>query len=934
MHFPKPSEPVDLLKVYELARHLNSTIDLTAPVHGPFRVTVRFPILPIIPGSPAPATTPLLPDEAARVPAPPVAIAPVRVSAPERRKRHRYVTSIVASMTDGTRTWTGTVANLSSGGASLAMPADMPMLSTQSVEVILRTDVSILELQGSAYVRTMVEISVPVPSVSPRVLVLVFSPPPEPESAVLDSMIETAAMGGLQLTLEVRLVSGRSLTPLSSFEGMVSPPIITPTENHREAIRIKLETPVGFELTDRAGSKRRLSGFVQNVSRTGACIRISPNPGSLDGVATLYFAALGRPTPPEPTAPDAVFPAQIIWAMGSGPESLTTSPMKYESALQIGLSFQALTPYAERELNRALHHRLMSEEGSDDLSATSAVISVPRECRNSRGLSIAIVDDHLRLPVTPNKPIVIIAPGFGQTATDYTALGHYLARHHFRVLRYDHTNHLGQSEGELQQSSLRSMQGDLLKVIEFVHHTWPGVPVGVIASDLAARAALKAAAQSPVLDLLLLINPVTDLQAMLQSVHGHDLVTDYRFGLRRGMTNLLSLNVNHDHFVGEVISGHFTDLASSLQDLRGVRAPLVIVTAPVSPLGALPPTDLPHAFVTALGTRLGVINLPLLPVVPEPRLAPEAIAAFQPILEQVAAAMNIQVRPVELGHEIHRAPVRQHRVELERTRLRHNVSQMTREALWQAYQQQLPQLANLHEHWKFLDDLYRSLTPLDPGTIVMDIGSGHDELARVMMVNQAYRARHRGWVQEAPPEFVALGRSRDSLAETRRTFRTLFQEMESDFGSGLSIHPPVALETIQADWTTALPFGNGALHRIVCNLSLPFVHSPLAVMRELHRVLHPQGRLILTAFQAITDLSVLYRQHLRRLNQDEFGPEAQVVLHYLGRVREAIRHGLLHTYDRETLSHLFHQVGLTSSQITVGLNGHALLAIVGKREFL
>jgi hypothetical protein len=105
-------------------------------------------------------------------------------------------------------------------------------------------------------------------------------------------------------------------------------------------------------------------------------------------------------------------------------------------------------------------------------------------------------------------------------------------------------------------------------------------------------------------------------------------------------------------------------------------------------------------------------------------------------------------------------------------------------------------------------------------------------------------------------------------------------------------------------------------------------------MRELHRVLHPQGRLILTAFQATTDLSVLYRQHLRRLNQDEFGPEAQVVLHYLGRVREAIRHGLLHTYDRETLSHLFHQVGLTSSQITVGLNGHALLAIVGKREFL
>ena len=68
------------------------------------------------------------------------------------------------------------------------------------------------------------------------------------------------------------------------------------------------------------------------------------------------------------------------------------------------------------------------------------------------------------------------------------ALCYYLAEHQFRVLRYDPTNYIGNSEGELQQTTLRSMQHDLGKVIEFVRHTWPQAPVIVIASDLAARA--------------------------------------------------------------------------------------------------------------------------------------------------------------------------------------------------------------------------------------------------------------------------------------------------------------------------------------------------------------------------------------------------------------------------------------------------------------
>jgi alpha-beta hydrolase superfamily lysophospholipase len=150
-----------------------------------------------------------------------------------------------------------------------------------------------------------------------------------------------------------------------------------------------------------------------------------------------------------------------------------------------------------------------------------------------------ITDDHLRQSLAPNTLVVIIAPGYGQTALDAMILAYYLAHYRLRILRYNHTNHVGLSDGELQQTTLRSMQADLLKVVEFVQHTWPAAPLIVMASDMTARVALKMAVQSRPLDLLLLINQVVDIQAMLMTVHGHDLVADHRYGIRRGIANLL-----------------------------------------------------------------------------------------------------------------------------------------------------------------------------------------------------------------------------------------------------------------------------------------------------------------------------------------------------------------------------------------------------------
>jgi ubiquinone/menaquinone biosynthesis C-methylase UbiE len=244
--------------------------------------------------------------------------------------------------------------------------------------------------------------------------------------------------------------------------------------------------------------------------------------------------------------------------------------------------------------------------------------------------------------------------------------------------------------------------------------------------------------------------------------------------------------------------------------------------------------------------------------------------------------------------------------------------------------QQLPQLGNLHEYWKLLDDLYRLLSPLEPDSTLVDVGVGHGDLVRATMVNQAYRSRQRGWNPARPVHMIGLGHSQDSLTQARQSLRALHRELDSDFEGTLTTHPPLTTEWIHADWTQGLPFKDQSLHRIVANLSLPFVPSPLVTIRELYRILHPQGRLVLTVFRPDTDLSVLYRRHLRRANQDEFSPQAHIVLHYLGRLREAIRHGLLHTFDQHSLSSFLQQAGILTPRILLALDGQALFAIIEK----
>jgi len=928
---PSLTDSLDVLSLYRLAGALGATLDVSAPASGPFRMIVRLPT------GPSPASgQPQVTDAAAieRTPEAPPSVDPsaaqdlVTAARTERRSNARVQTALPAKITRGSSVWKGTVMSLSVSGAGIRVQGDFPPLPSQEAVIRVTTAVATLELNGQAHTRPAAASGIQL-SIQPDTrLIVQFTGPNQTERAVLASLIAATHERSLAFTLDIHLPIPAILPHADR------PPSFDLAEyDRRETVRVSTALPVRLQTTFRQEHGTRLQAQVINLSRSGACIVGRERPEALEERLEIHFAPAHRSEPGshEPGAPDTTLAARVVWTAADPtvPSALHTTDR--DNAVRSGLRFEPLTPYAERELNRVIKQHLRAQRSGEAFSTAAPVISLPRECRNARGQTIAITDDHLSQLVDPNCPTIIMAPGYGQTASDYMALSYYLAQHRFRVLRYDPTNHLGNSEGELQQTTLRSMQHDLEKVMEFVRHTWPQAPLVVIACDLAARAALKTAAHTDPLDLLLLVNPAIDMASLLMAVHGHDLIADYQFGLRRGVCNLLGLNVNVDQFVSDLVAGRCADLESTLEDLRLIRSPLCIATSPADST-ALPPTDLPHAFMTALGThtRLANISSPVTDRHLDVHGAPPA--AFGQLLKQISSIISVQTLSPQ--QEIAAQPfvARQHRIEQEFNFLRHDGSQINREALCAAHLAQLPQLGNLHEYRKLLDDLYGLMSPLEPGAVLVDAGVGQSDLTRTALVNHTYRAGQSSWTDRPPPLMVGVGRSRERISQARHAALVLQRELATGFVGRLSAMPPLAIAWLQADRRSALPFKTGSVSRLVCNLSLPYAPSPLAALKEWDRVLHPDGRLILTVFHPNTDLSPIYRRHLRQANQDEFSAQAQPLLHYFARLREAIHHGILQTFDEAGLGALLRQCGIVSFRILPIFDGQALVAIVGKQN--
>jgi ubiquinone/menaquinone biosynthesis C-methylase UbiE len=843
----------------------------------------------------------------------------------------RTAVNLPARLTIGNTLRDGAMTDLSPRGATLEVEGLLPSLEHRPVHLIFKTAAGTFELQAAAHDRGETP-GKPGSERQTSRLALQFSSLDDNQQKVLTSYIEEARARMLAVTVEALFSLTDNRTDhlaAASIEASLR------GTDHRETVRVRVSLPVRIEAPSIKTAGGLSHGLVVNFSRGGACLQTSLPLGVIGEVVALHFSSTGvldQPRAHEPEAPESILTGRIVHITPDHTVPSELKPSSLQAGLRIGIRFVRPAPFAEREVNRVIAQHIGSSMDLASIAGRSSIISTRRECRNARHQVIAVTDDHARHQISPGTPIVLIIPGYGSTQTDYLAFSYYLAANRFRVLRYDHTNHVGQSEGNILQITLRGMQADLQSVFDFVHATWPTAPVALFAEDIAARVAVKVMARSKSAAQLLLLNPILDIEAALATPARPDAIGGYRQSPRRGVANLWGLNVNVDQFVGDVIAGDYADVASSAADFARLRTPPIILTSPRTNHPIEQIFGPQHQSLRAIGTSPVIIPLHADVSVESGTYDERHTTAFRTICKLISAPMIGSPLPAQTHEPNVREVHQQRRLEQERICIRHHVSQATRGALSVAHLAQLPQFGHLPDYWTLINELHRRLLPLEPGMTVLDIGCGLGDFARAMLTNQVYRSAHQSGAPAVPLRYIGMEQSHESLKLAQQQIHAFAQELPGTLKTAAPVAQVVETQWLHTDWTSPLPFIDGTIDRILCHLSLSFTPSPLDCLREALRVLHPDGTTVVTCFQPHTDLSALFQRHLRAAGHDESHALAQIFLHYLGRLHEAIRHGLLHNYERNELARLLSHAGAGPIQIYTVLDNQLLLAIVRKAK--
>ncbi|HZC67315.1 MAG TPA: PilZ domain-containing protein, partial [Nitrospirales bacterium] len=642
----------------------------------------------------------------------------------ERRRWPRVEAHLETSVRPNGETSSGTAPNISLGGVYVVLDRPVPIAENQPIQLGLVTEVGVLEIRGRIHrIRAATDHVADSPERLGSGFAVEFEPLDETKAALLASLLDglrerttsvkITALLFPQTTSRLLLeASALSTAPAQPGEGQPGRRELGSAVLLERRLLARVDVAIPVQVESNGGLHQART---TDLSVTGASLRLLAGQTALTadqhGRRLVLRLLLKQAVPPIPApasgdVPDLTVPGEIVWGAPNGTES--RSP-------RVGIRFLHDSANVQRTLAELVGKLLTFCGQADDRPDMVQILS--RRVEWLTGDSRRIVACHdSSLESYPGTPLVIIAPGYGKTKTDYVTLAYYLAANGFHVLRYDHTNHVGESDGEMAEATLSSMNQDLGTVLDYANRTRPTSPIVVIAVDVTGRIALKRLAQDHRVTLLVVLAGIMDLQAALRA-HQEDSIVTFLRSAGLGTTNLLGLNVDGDRFLSDAIKESYADLLTTIEDAKRLRTPALFFAAERDPWTQL---DAVKKVLASLQTHAGQLYL-----------IPEALHRLQDNPRQTLALVRLVASCcVErffpdrsqkgLVEPSPRTIAAQIRLERERARARHPRRKPALQEFWQAHLNLTRHLANISAYWHFLEQIARLAGPLERGERVLD----------------------------------------------------------------------------------------------------------------------------------------------------------------------------------------------------------------------
>ncbi|MDR4479139.1 MAG: methyltransferase domain-containing protein [Nitrospira sp.] len=927
--------PEEFFQAHQIVQAHGGAIEIEHAVESGLTITVRFPALSKRSAASMTGEHP----ESVTAPLPSAETDIVHTRAehgagqrPDRRRSERKLFSLPVRLSIGGETLRGVLRNMSTGGALLTVHDLSTTVHLQPAYVVIKTPVSFLELQGIVHERSSSLVDLRLPAV--KDFVISFSSSGERDRNVLRSLLDGLQDGSTTVTFE-SLILPLFATPERSPADPLSS-IAVPADR-REGIRLNVSCPI--RLIGSPATPARPLGLLLNLSLEGACIDLPEEADSFEVQQVLRMVPIEPINPSteasQPDGSEDPWSARILWTHRHRARGTSRLTPAEDGRRHVGVRFEPLSPAQEHRLRSLIAPRIGTSQDLAEPTTDSHVRTVSHILRNREGHRIVLCHDSPSRAESKQRPLILLCPGYGTTQLAYVAFAYALTGYGLQVLRYDHSRHIGLSDGDPSHTTFTSMEDDLDTVLVFAQKECPGATLTILAPDLLARIALRRQDWHKRIRRLLLLNPTLDLRHCLTMLHQRDLVQEHLAGTRLGLGNLLGIPLDIDHFLADAVAAQYTEVSALHEDLTHCGTDVAfLVTSPgalACPIPSPAPTLLDDVS-NRLGPRSSRVSLPS-PLLTSDNLSSTSLRASWQRIAQLCLTPDTFPHPIASPRQdLSRVTSIRARFERDQLRIKYAAGTAGRERLWAAQTGLTRTFDELPAHWQYVDQLYQLLQPLDGGLALLDVGCGIHSFARLLLLNLAYRLRAQTWRPNQPLRYVGMDYSVAALHATQVATRDALKHVDQLFSGRISGPTPVTQQWVLGRSVETLPFADHSFDCIVASLSLSFSRSPLHALRELFRVLRPGGRLIVSAVTPSADIALLYRPRLQELGLDAFTGDARLALNRMAQCCVALRIGQLHAFQEDSLADRLSQITPIPARLVRALSGQILLAAAEKPD--
>jgi SAM-dependent methyltransferase len=572
---------------------------------------------------------------------------------------------------------------------------------------------------------------------------------------------------------------------------------------------------------------RYLDGSNAGVSATAQLRNRSPAPEA-------GWLRLGVSLLEEPTTPIRVF------------EAPTLSWTRLNRTLKLGAT--------------ALAHSLRSVRPLGKPSLGSGIAT--RDFENAHGERIRALIDRTTTRA-PGSPVVVIPPAWGRTKETLLPLAATIiatfeaASEPVTVVRFDgirkrgesHNDEVCRTEGAEHHrftfsqgvDDIRSVIRGLGQLAEFRQS--PIVLVTFSAASIDGRRAVATDTTGRVAGWVSVVGSA-DLQSMMRVVSGGvDYVGGVERGIEFGLQEILGVEVDIDLAGRDALEQKLAFLEDACRDMQQTRVPVSWIHGRFDAW-----MDLERARAMLGSGNASNRRLIVVPTGHQLRTSREAIEVFQ----LVSGEIGRMVLGRELPERVPSLRTLESKRVAERARLPKR--EVDRRGFWRNYllgrdgSLGIELMTNASSYRSLMVDQIDALE-LKPGHRVADLGSGTGSfLAELGMAFQGILIHELDYVKEA----LIRARARHGATLRENGIGASFVACDLGGSRGLSF-----------------PCRDGSFDAVLASLFISYVDDPDTVLREIRRILRPDGRLVLSGLRRDADLSKLFVDAVAEIRRGE-----------------------------------------------------------------